>query len=115
MERYCMLLDLVDDPKLIKEYEIHHQEVWPEVIACMTEAGVDSMKIYRFENRLAMVMEVNEKFSFERMDKINRESDAVQKWEELMWTYQQAVPGSEPGQKWVLADEIFNSRDFIDN
>jgi L-rhamnose mutarotase len=25
----------------------------------------------------------------------------------LMWTYQQAMPGSKPGEKWVLLEKIF--------
>jgi hypothetical protein len=31
----------------------------------------------------------------------------VQEWEQLMWTYQQAVPGAKKGEKWVLMDRIF--------
>lgn len=113
MNRYCMLLDLVDDPDLIREYEAHHQKVWPEVINCMTRAGVESMKIYRFGTRMAMVMDVGDAFTFERMDRINAESEVVQQWEELMWKFQSPVPGTQPGQKWVLAKQIFDSTDFI--
>lgn len=113
MKRYCMLLDLVDDPELIREYEEYHKRIWPEVIDCMTDAGIESMKIYRYRNRLSMSMEVNDSFTFERLDKINTSNETVLKWEELMWKYQQAIPGTKPGQKWVLADEIFDSTDFI--
>lgn len=31
----------------------------------------------------------------------------VQAWEALMWKYQQAVPGTKPGEKWVMMDKIF--------
>ena len=31
----------------------------------------------------------------------------VQEWEELMWKYQQAIPGTKAGEKWVLMDQIF--------
>jgi L-rhamnose mutarotase len=31
----------------------------------------------------------------------------VQEWEQLMWKYQQAIPGSRPGEKWRLMDKIF--------
>jgi L-rhamnose mutarotase len=31
----------------------------------------------------------------------------VQEWERLMWTYQQSLPFAEPGEKWVLAEKIF--------
>ena len=113
MRRYCLLLDLVDDPELIREYEAYHQKIWPDVVQCMTEAGVESMKIYRFGTRMAMVMEVNDEFSFERQAVINENNDTVQEWEELMWKYQKAIPGSKPGQKWVLADEIFDSTRFV--
>lgn len=112
MKRYCLLLDLVDDPELIREYEDYHQKVWPEVIRNMGEAGVESMKIYRFGNRMAMIMEVNDEFTFERQARINNANETVQQWEELMWKYQQAIPGSQPGQKWVLAKEIFDSTQF---
>jgi L-rhamnose mutarotase len=108
-----MLLDLVDDPDLIREYEDYHKKIWPEVVERMTEAGVLSMKIYRYRNRLSMNMEVDDSFTFERMDEINSSSETVQKWEELMWKYQQAIPGTPSGQKWVLADQIFDSTDFI--
>ena len=39
------------------------------------------------------------------MDANNR---GVQEWEELMWKYQQAIPGAKPGEKWVLMEKIFD-------
>jgi L-rhamnose mutarotase len=32
----------------------------------------------------------------------------VNKWEDLMWTYQQALPGSKVGEKWQLMTKIFD-------
>jgi L-rhamnose mutarotase len=34
----------------------------------------------------------------------------VQEWEQLMWKYQQALPGSKPGEKWRLMEKIFDLR-----
>lgn len=31
----------------------------------------------------------------------------VQEWEELMWKYQQQLPGSKPSEKWLSMDLIF--------
>nr|WP_068892493.1 L-rhamnose mutarotase [Pedobacter panaciterrae] len=107
MNRYCLALDLVDDPDLIKEYEVMHQQVWPEIQESITSAGIDTMEIYRYGNRLFMIMEVNSKFSFEKKGSMDASNEKVQEWEKLMWKYQQAIPGSKPGEKWVIMDKIF--------
>lgn len=31
MQRFCLALDLVNDPALIAAYESYHQNVWPEI------------------------------------------------------------------------------------
>jgi len=59
MDRYCLTLDLKDDPILIAEYEAWHQKIWPEIIDSIRNSGIENMQIYRFANRLFMIMEVN--------------------------------------------------------
>lgn len=108
MKRYCLTLDLKDDPELIAEYERYHQDVWPEIKASITGSGITEMQIYRFTNRLFMIMETADDFSFERKAAMDAGNAKVQEWEELMWKYQQAVPGAKPGDKWVLMDKIFD-------
>lgn len=107
MKRYCLALDLVNDDKLIAEYEAYHKNVWPEIKKSITDAGIVQMEIYRFANRLFMIMEVNDKFSFAKKGEADADPK-VQEWEQLMWKYQQAIPGSKPGEKWVLMDKIFS-------
>lgn len=107
MKRFAMALDLKNDPAQIAEYEAYHRAVWPEIRVSISDVGIDSMEIYRFENRLFMVMEVDDNFSFERKADMDKNNPKVQEWETLMWKYQQAIPGSEPGEKWVLMDRIF--------
>lgn len=107
MDRYCLALDLKNDPALIAEYEVWHQEVWPEIIESIRSEGIESMQLYRFSNRLFMIMEVNEEFSFEKKGAADAGNVKVQEWEGLMWKYQQAIPGSKPGEKWVLMNKIF--------
>lgn len=107
MRRYALALDLVNDTKLISEYEDYHREVWPEIKESIRAAGVVNMEIYRFENRLFMIMEVNDTFSFEQKAKMDADNNKVQEWEQLMWKYQQAIPGAKAGEKWVLMDKIF--------
>ncbi len=102
-----MALDLVDDPQLIKEYEDYHREVWPEIKRSILDAGILQMEIYRFENRLFMNMEVGEDFSFEKKSAMDAANEKVQEWEQLMWKYQSAIPGAQPGEKWVMMTKIF--------
>ncbi|HEY5219586.1 MAG TPA: L-rhamnose mutarotase [Gemmatimonadaceae bacterium] len=107
IRRYCLALDLKDDPKLIAEYERYHERIWPEITASIRSAGIVDMEIYRTGNRLFMVMEVAEDFSFDAKSAADMRDAKVQKWETLMATYQQALPWAVPGEKWVLMDRIF--------
>lgn len=105
--RYCLALDLVDNDQLIAEYEAHHRAVWPQILSSIKEAGITNMEIYRVHNRLFMIMEVNESFSFQEKKKMDDVNPVVQEWEKLMWTYQQALPTAKPGEKWMLMEKIF--------
>jgi L-rhamnose mutarotase len=107
MKRYCLALDLKDDPSLIAEYEKYHQQVWPEIIDSIKNSGIDVLDIYRTGNRLFMIIEANENFSFEKKAASDAANPKVQEWEELMWKFQQAMPGAKPGEKWVLMKKIF--------
>ncbi|MBO0951487.1 L-rhamnose mutarotase [Fibrella forsythiae] len=105
---YALALDLKDDATLIAEYEQYHANPRPEIEASIREAGVTAMNIYRFGNRLFMIMETDDTFSFGRKAQMDADNPAVQVWEQLMWGYQQPVPGAKPGEKWVLMDQIYS-------
>lgn len=105
--RHVLALDLKDDPALIAEYERHHEAVWPTVLRSIHDAGIIHMDIYRVGNRLVLLMETTEGFSFARKADMDAANPDVQAWETLMWQYQQALPGAEPGQKWLPMKHIF--------
>lgn len=107
MKRYCLTLDLINDEKLIEEYKQYHQSVWPEIKESISSSGIENLEIYLLGNRLFMIMEVNESFSFEEKTKADLANPKVQEWETLMWKFQQALPGAKPGEKWILMDQIF--------
>jgi L-rhamnose mutarotase len=109
MKRYCLALDLKDDEALIKEYEQYHTEVWPEILQSIKDSGIEQMEIYRTGNRLFMIMKTGEGFNFEDKARSDAANAKVQEWETLMWKYQQAIPGSKPGEKWVLMEKIFEA------
>jgi L-rhamnose mutarotase len=110
MNRYTLTLDLVNDPAIISEYEAYHREVWPEIKKSIFDSGITSMEIYRVENRLFMIIETDESFSFDKKKAMDDANPKVQEWEKLMWKFQQPLPFAKPGQKWVLLEKIFSLR-----
>ena len=107
MKRYCLALDLKDDPSLIAEYENYHKKIWPEIEQSIRESGIERMEIYRVAARLFMIMETRDDFTFEKKAAADAANQKVQEWEKLMWKYQQALPGAKPGEKWLLMQKIF--------
>ncbi|WP_194775923.1 L-rhamnose mutarotase [Pararhodonellum marinum] len=105
--RYCLTLDLKNDPLAISAYEQYHEKVWPEILQSIEAAGITSMHIYRWETRLFMIMETLPEFSFEKKAKLDASNAKVQEWEKLLWQYQKSLPGSKPGEKWQLMKHIF--------
>jgi L-rhamnose mutarotase len=109
MKKYCLAVDLNDDPALIAEYENWHKKenAWPEIMKSITDSGITNMEIYRTGNRLFMIMETNDSFSFERKTAMDSSNPKVQEWEQLMWKFQQPLPWAKKGEKWILMDKIF--------
>lgn len=108
MKRYCLALDLKDDPEIIEKYIDHHKKVSEEIISSIKGADIQVMDIYLTGNRLFMIMEVGETFSFEEKAKMDASNEKVQEWEGLMSTLQQTLPWAKPGEKWVLMEKIFS-------
>jgi L-rhamnose mutarotase len=109
MKKYCLALDLVDDASLIAEYEQWHkpESAWPEIKKSILDSGITSMEIYRTGNRLFMIIEADDSFSFERKASMDNSNPKVQEWEKLMWKFQQPLSWAKEGEKWILMDKIF--------
>jgi L-rhamnose mutarotase len=105
--RYCLTLDLKDDPNLVAEYKRNHQKIWPEITQSIKDSGIEDMEIYLLGTRMFMIMEVNERFSFEAKAKADRDNPRVQEWENLMWKFQKPVLQAKPGEKWLLMEQVF--------
>ena len=106
MKRYCLALDLKDDPSSIALYEEYHQSVWPEIVESIKSSGIIHLEIYRVSNRLFMLLDTKDDFSFEKKALMDAQNEMVQQWEKLMWEFQQALPFAKSGEKWVLMQKI---------
>lgn len=109
MKKYCLALDLKDDESLIEEYERFHQaeNIWPEITESIRGSGIRNMEIYRTGNRLFMIIEADDTFSFEQKALLDDQNPKVREWESLMSTFQQSLPWAKEGEKWVLMKKIF--------
>lgn len=109
MKKYCLAVDLIDNPELIAEYDNWHKKenAWPSITKSIIDSGIYNMEIYRTGNRLFMVMETDDHFSFEHKAAMDIANPNVKKWEELMWKFQQPLPWAQKGEKWILMDKIF--------
>ena len=106
-QRFCLTLDLKNDPALIAEYKRYHQKIWPEITKSIKDSGIEDMEIYLLGTRMFMIMEVNERFSFEAKAQSDKKNPKVQEWESLMWKFQQSLPEAKPGEKWLRMERIF--------
>jgi L-rhamnose mutarotase len=106
-QRFCLTLDLKNDPAVIAEYKRYHQKIWPEITKSIKDSGIEDMEIYLLGTRMFMIMEVNEHFSFEAKSQADGKNPKVQEWESLMWKFQQSLSEAKPGEKWLLMERIF--------
>jgi L-rhamnose mutarotase len=109
MKRYCLALDLKDDPQLIAEYEHWHkaENSWPEIRKSILDAEIRDMQIYRTGNRLFMIMETSDHYEAEKKEQMDALNSVVQEWEQFMWKFQQPLPWAKEGEKWVIMEQIF--------
>lgn len=108
-QRFCLTLDLKDDPQLIGEYIHHHQKdrIWPEIPEGIRRAGIETMEIYRLGSRLFMIMEAGPEFDFRRDMAILATYPRQQEWEAFMSRYQRTAEGATSAEKWQLMERIF--------
>jgi len=109
MKRYCLALDLKDDPKLIAEYEHWHkaENSWPEIRKSILDAEILDMQIYRTGNRLFMIMETTDSYKAHKKEQMDALNPKVLEWENMMWKFQQPLPWAKEGEKWMIMEQIF--------
>lgn len=115
MQRLCMAVDLKDAPDLIDSYRRYHQHAnfSPDVAAGLKEVGVIDMEIFLVENRLTMILEVDDQFNFESKFAYDNKNVEVREWELLMWSFQKALPNSKSAEKWRVMEKLFSLNEYL--
>ncbi|HEY1998364.1 L-rhamnose mutarotase [Paraburkholderia sp.] len=104
--RYCLALDLHDDPAVIAEYDRYHRAVWPEVLAHLRASGIQDMTIWRRETRLFMLIEAEAGFVPEQLAIGPAAHPRVKEWETLMARFQRPLPHAEK-IAWQPLEQVF--------
>jgi L-rhamnose mutarotase len=107
MKRYAQAVMLKDDPEIIRRYEGHHANPWPEVVQGTLDCGVERIFIYRFGRHLFMFMETGDDFDMERDMPKYMLNPKAKEWDKLMREFQEPLPGAPEGETWVQMKEIY--------
>ena len=108
-KRYCMTLELKDDPGLFEEYEKWHkaENIWPEVPVGIRKVGILDSEIYRSGTTLFMILTVPVDFDFKtqmgKLAGLPRQAE----WEDFMTKYQASKPGASSAEKWTKMKRVF--------
>ncbi|GAC96490.1 hypothetical protein PHSY_004070 [Pseudozyma hubeiensis SY62] len=109
-----LLLDIAPDANLIKQYIDHHApgNVPPAIVDSIRYpgSGVLNMRIFHFADRLVMIMDVEDDFSFEKKAASDGGNPDVDRWETLMENFQREIKDPEGKQtgKWKRAELCFD-------
>ena len=109
-EKQVFALDLKDDPALIDRYKQWHTpgQVPAAINGSIRKAGIEALEIYLVGNRMFMILTPGPDFDPVAKAAADAANDEVQKWETLMWEFQQALPFATPGQKWLPMERIYS-------
>ena|SRR5690554_2271924 len=108
MKRYCQILDLHNDPKLISAYVEEHKDVWNEIKEGIRSVGILDMQIYKHGNRLFMIVDTVDDFDWEQDNARLANLPRQQEWENRMSKYQVSSTGQPSHKKWQLMHPVFS-------
>ena len=108
-KRFCLALDLKNEPELISEYLQYHspESFWNVIGEGIKKAGVEVMDIYNVDNRLFMIceipVEVDLDEAWQKMGTYEKQAE----WGALMSKFQQALPGHK--LEWVKMEKVYSN------
>jgi L-rhamnose mutarotase len=109
VKRYCLALELKNDPALIKEYRHWHdsKNIWPEIPKGIREVGITDMEIYLVGTKLFMIMEAGADFDFDKQMAKLADLPRQKEWEAFVSKFQKSSPDAKSSEKWKMMERIF--------
>jgi L-rhamnose mutarotase len=87
-----------------EEYDAAHKKVWPALLAKLKDVGISEYSIFRREQDLVLVMQVD---NFEAAWRALDQDPTNLKWQEEMSALFEPVPGLKPGERFAMMKEVF--------
>jgi L-rhamnose mutarotase len=87
-----------------EEYDRSHRNVWPALLAKLKEVGISQYSIFRREQDLFLVMQVDD---FDAAWRALDDDPTNRKWQEEMAKLFDPVPGLKPSEKFAMMKEVF--------
>ena len=112
-KRYVQMLDLRDDPEMIREYRKWHSEEhhWREIRDGIKAVGILEMEIYILGTHLVMIVDTPEDFDWQtamdRLATLPRQAE----WEAFVARLQGCRADARSDEKWQMAERMFRLYD----
>ena len=109
LKRYCLTLDLKNDPELIRQYKHWHEDknIWPEIPRGIREVGFNEMEIYLRGTRMFMIIEADESVDFDTAMKKIATLPRQHDWAAFVARFQQELPEAKGDEKWLMMERVF--------
>jgi L-rhamnose mutarotase len=105
MKRIGFILKVKEN--LIEEYKVHHQNVWPDMLAALSAAGWHNYSLFmRADGLLFGYFETPD--SLEAAQAAMAQTEVNTRWQEMMAPYFELPSGARPDQMFVELEEVFH-------
>lgn len=109
MALHAFAVDLFDDPQAWQAYDDWHKKVWLPIMQNFKAAGVRSQRIWRLQNRLFMLIELDDGVDFDEMfARYEKVTPQQGEWDVIMRKLQCPLPGSPPETWWQPMRAVYN-------
>ena len=103
MQRVGFLLKVKEDK--IEEYKEHHENVWPEMLEALSEAGWHNYSLFMREDGL--LFGYVETPDFQEALANMAKTDVNRRWQEFMAPYFEGIGGGKADENMLQLEQVF--------
>ncbi|MBL06405.1 MAG: hypothetical protein CL773_00860 [Chloroflexi bacterium] len=106
-----LINELKNDNEKIKKYIEYHDNPFPEIVKDLEKKPIGRMRIYNYQNKLVMLLEVDKDFDLADGIHIEPMNDQVKEWQEIMGNLFEELETGRP-RYWELTEKIFDTKNY---